>query len=134
MNDTSTIKSNDEAQLKTSKAQSKVDQKRAYERVMESIKQGAGVTMEDLQVAKEYAKETGQKGPRKAILVAGQNKNKGKECSKRGCHDPATARTMCQKHYTQEYRKDPEKRAKANAASRKWAMKNRKPKGGAQPA
>lgn len=104
-------------------------QKRAYERVMESIKQGAGVTMEDLQAAKEYARETGQKRPRKPILVAGQNKNKGRECSKRGCHEPASARTMCQRHYTQEYRKDPEKRAKANAASRKWAAKHRKSRG-----
>lgn len=129
MNDVSTT-TNDTQPTQTSATPTQTDQKRAYERVMESIKQGAGVTVEDLQAAKEYAKETGQKRPRKPIMVAGQNKNKGKECSKRSCHEPATARTMCQKHYTQEYRKDPTRRAKANAASRKWAAKHRKPKGG----
>lgn len=122
MNDASTIGTTDQDQ--TTQLTDKERQK-AYESVMEAIKAGALVTMEDLKTARQYAKETGAKRPTRAILVPGQNRNKGKECSRRGCHKPATALTMCQMHYAREYRKDPEKRKKANEASRRWAEKHK---------
>lgn len=60
-----------------------------------------------------------------APAAEGRTANKGMVCAAKGCASDAKSKGLCLKHYTQERRKDPEVRRKANEASKRTAAKRR---------
>lgn len=103
----------------------KINDKATYSLLMEK---GAaeGLDSHVWVALKEYAKSKRVKAPapewKRAELVLAEGskrtKNVGKACSVRGCTTAAKVKGRCVKHDAQERRKDPEVRARANAASK----------------